>query len=306
MFCPRCGKESDGICIDCLLKEKPIFMKKIELKICKCGRFYYGGRWNPWVEIDKIIRENLVCPDRIGVENLSIRKRLLGDRIHLNLRVEGKFEGKGFVTEICDEIKINRTACPICSRQQYYEAILQFRTNYNPLDEIDGEFISKIEKLQNGFDIYIKSSQYARKIRKRFEKMGFITRESEKLIGKKDGRNVYRLSISIKESEIKKGDIIMHKGNLFRVIGIGRRFVIENIVTGKRSSIDRSNLRTVRVIAKNEDLMDGIITNITPREIQILEESSNRTYEIERTERFDRKLGSKVKMVVVKGRAYIL
>ena len=184
MVCPVCGREGDGLCIDCILKEKPIAIREIELPVCNCGRYFYRGKWSPDIEdfIDKFVRNNLMVPDGIRIDSIDIDKKFLRNRIRVMVRIHGNYGDERFETEIRGEIGIKRVVCPKCSRlrSMYYEAVLQFRAAENPISGIDNEFISNIKRVSNGFDIYVTSTQYARHIGRRFENGPFSILKREK------------------------------------------------------------------------------------------------------------------------------
>lgn len=308
MVCPVCGREEEGLCIDCLLKEKPMTLREIELPVCDCGRYFYRGRWSPNIEdfIDKFVRNNLMFPDGIRIDSIDIDKKFLRNKIRIMVRIYGNYNNGEFETEIRGEIGIKRVVCTKCSRlgSRYYEAVLQFRVAENPINEIDNEFVSNIRRVSNGFDIYITSTQYARHVGRRFEMNGFVVKESSKLVGRKDGKDVYRVTISIKEPDIRIGDIVEYKGNILKVIGTGKRIMVKNIKTSKKSSINRKYGNNLKIISRKEDVRKGIITATKPDEIQVLDIEDNRVYDIPKTE--DVELGGGVDIVIIRNRVYIV
>ena len=56
-----------------------------------------------------------------------------------------------------------------------------------------------MEKLKKGLNLYVSSIESARKISKEIiKRLGGVLKESKKLVGKKEGRNVYRVSFSVR------------------------------------------------------------------------------------------------------------
>ena len=88
MFCPSCGKEGKGLCIDCFLKKNPLRMKDIELQVCGCGNTYFQGSWDHTLEdvVDKLIEKNLIIPDSVNLIDYSFESSVSNKIIDLNGR----------------------------------------------------------------------------------------------------------------------------------------------------------------------------------------------------------------------------
>jgi len=68
---------------------------------------------------------------------------------------------------------------------------------YSSIGEKD--FISKERKLKGGLDVYVSSMECGRRISRQIvKKLGGSFSESRKLYGRKDGRNIYRVSFSVR------------------------------------------------------------------------------------------------------------
>jgi len=286
MFCPKCGKETKekGLCIDCFLKRYPIEIKEITLPMCKCGRYLYHGNWNLNIEgsLKRIVRENLVLPSETKMSDLEIKSKFEGNKIILEIHISGRYKNEKFKEEILAEIKIQSKTCPTCSRifGGYYEAVLQFRTDFDPRKMIDPEFISKMERVQGGFDLYLTSSNYAKKISKDFNKKGFLVKESTKLVGIKKGKALHRLFISIKSPKFRVGDFLEYRDKILQILELGKSVRCKDIKKRKMLMMPLPKLQRARLIAKSRDVRKAMVSSIAPNEIQLLDLKSYKTFEL--------------------------
>ncbi len=223
-FCAVCGKVTDklveNLCEECFSKERIIFeIPEIRIKYCKdCGKIFRRGKWifydyDPEVSINNAIKDEIMdkIKFKVPIDTYTFSYTTDKDKIKLVLNVY--IEDKEIRYEKDLDLKLEVTLCKDCirKRSKYYEAILQIRGKYDrsiidfierKLEEMriyDGKaFITKIEELKEGVDLYIGSKDAGRKIARIMKKMGAKISESKKLYGRKDGREVYRYSICIR------------------------------------------------------------------------------------------------------------
>jgi nonsense-mediated mRNA decay protein 3 len=135
-----------------------------------------------------------------------------------------KAEIKGVEIEERGEVEVilKQETCERCSRIAggYYEGIVQIRAeNRIPTEEElvmaekiayssvgEADFVSKERKLKEGVDVYVSSMECGRRISRQIvKKLGGVFSESRKLYGRKDGRNIYRVSFSVRLPELEEG-----------------------------------------------------------------------------------------------------
>jgi len=138
------------------------------------------------------------------------------------------------------------------AHNQYYEGILQLR---NPNKEVityiknccnkEGVGITKIIKQKTGFDYYITSRKFLKKIGKNLQQQfkGQL-KMSPKLFSRNrlTSKNIYRLNVLFKLFPLKKGDSINYKGENLKIIKIGNKILAQNTKTGKKDWIDYDSL----------------------------------------------------------------
>ena len=298
------------MCIDCFLEENPVKLRDIKISLCACGNYLYRGHWSKKItdSIERIVEKNLILPSEIRLKGTRILPKFRCNRIDLEIWISGLYGGREFRKKIDANIEIERRECPECSKLSsgYYEAIVQFRTKKSVADlNLNPRFISKIKKVRGGFDLYVVSSGYARQLRRRFDDLGFRIRESSKLVGKKNGKNVYRISISIEEPDFEEGDFLRYGGEIIQILRRGKSSLCRNIVNKKRKTITISNLRGYTPIAKRSDLREGVVTMVSPEGVQVLDLKDNKTYEV-KNETLDLEPGQEVDILKIGKEIYIL
>lgn len=225
-FCPKCGKNTEelieSICKECYLKSKKLLEinTPLRLEICNCGRINEKNRW--------ILKESL--KESISEHILKNIKADSGTKIKIdceNRLIEGKTiipvtitASKGPVkTEVKTSVTIITMICPDCSRLSggYFETTMQLRGKINKIEEVkqyvakriedlkkatDLSFICGIDKVNGGYDLKIGSAKVARKIAREVKnKYDMDTKESFKQWGVKNGKDIYRATIAVKEKD---------------------------------------------------------------------------------------------------------
>lgn len=225
LFCPSCGRRTsdliEGLCRDCFaarIEIANVVPSRILLKYCRvCDSFFRGGE-RVSVEraaedfVTREIMKRLQCEDfRVQVRDI---KEMRGS-ISVVMRVSVVVSGVEKEEEFPLEISLRREVCEVCSRfvGGYYEAIIQLRAEgREPTeDEIriareiafsslrEKDFISKEKHVRRGVDFYVSSSACARRISREIVRyLGGSVSESPKLYGRVEGRNVYRVSFSVR------------------------------------------------------------------------------------------------------------
>ncbi|MBN2013704.1 MAG: hypothetical protein JW778_00845 [Candidatus Altiarchaeota archaeon] len=308
-FCPKCGRKGRGLCVECFLEEHPIGLKPVRLSLCGCGNFMYGKSWlkNVRESIHGIVERNLELSEGINIKDLKVNPEFKEDRIDLMIQVKGEYNGETFTEVFPSRVRVSKAVCPECNklRSGYYEAILQLRTKKKPEIEVDSNFVSNVEKVRGGFDLYLTSLQYARQLKKIFRERGFSVNESSKLYGMKDGKNVYRVSIAVKEPHFSGGDFIEYGGDILKVVRMGKKILCRDVGTRKDRVINVDKAAQSRVVAHKSDLRDGIVTMVSPSEVQVLDLESNETHEL-RNEGLNLEPGQEINILKVGKKVYIL
>jgi len=222
-FCPSCGKTTEdlfeGLCSECFLKNTELVRgkKRIELGICyDCHRARFNKFWREFPGMGAIIQD-------VITRNIKPRHGVILRTHYSEFVIKGKTEvpvkidatlsigGKDLSKKYDAEIVIFPEICPECSRLRggYYEAIMQLRGEHkdemrkyaethihNYAKDEPNAFITKVEELKEGTDLYIGSQKAGRMLsvamRKAYNVQCTITK---KIHGMRQGKEISRWTI---------------------------------------------------------------------------------------------------------------
>lgn len=187
--------------MECFLEDNPLQLGEVKVYSCSCGRLKYRDRLNVSLEdISNSVGKSIKVPYELKLTKIDVNPKLEEDKLVINVMVEGAYQGSRFKKNLSKKIKPEGFTCPTCSRKSsgYFEAVLQFRCKM-PEVKIDESQIAKVEKVRGGLDYYILSNNYARSIASQLKRKGYSVKDSNQIYSRRDGREVYRVSYSIKE-----------------------------------------------------------------------------------------------------------
>ena len=235
-FCPKCGKKETKnnplvpeICQECFSKNDPLLKNYKEQKIIicpSCDSFMDKNKWLPKLSnnkelnvkeiIKQILPEKLkfsssvkITSTTIGFDDSRFKKSGV---IQVFVALKGKINDIESKDEYTLPVRIEKSLCNDCkkSNSSYYEAIIQVR----PKDDVLLDFIetdikensrisvSKFEESKHGYDLYITSKSYLKNILPKVKsKFNIESKISKTLFGKKEGKDVYRITLLIRLKE---------------------------------------------------------------------------------------------------------
>ena len=232
-FCSKCGKKTDelfdSLCKECFIEGvRLIEAENLEISVCKSCGGYFKGHDRTSIEdaVDGFIRRRIRRKFGSDVEVEGVEEEIKEEkgkkRAEVFLAVKAVVRGVEIEERGELEVILKTETCERCSKIAggYHEAIVQIRAKdrvpteeelaiatkiaYSCLRESD--FISKEEALKKGLDIFVSSIKSGRKISKEIvKKLGGSVSESRKLYGRRDGRDVYRVSFSVRLPGFKEG-----------------------------------------------------------------------------------------------------
>ena len=287
-FCPRCGKRADelfdSLCKECFLKQTSLNVPvSVSVGVCgSCGG-YFKGKERTTVEeavadsVRRAVRKRFgcVCVVDVSEGEAAVGAGAAGTR-EAGTRAAGagavafvsvKAELRGVEVEESREVEVifKNETCERCSRIAggYYAGIVQIRAEervptdeelataeeiaYSALGEAD--FVSKETVLKEGLDFYVSSAESGRRISKQVVKrLGGGFSESRRLYGRRDGKNIYRVSFSVRLPGFKEAEVVkigerefsiekVRKGKGLECVGVG---------TGERVFVRKSETKTVK------------------------------------------------------------
>jgi nonsense-mediated mRNA decay protein 3 len=283
-FCPKCGKpsETDGLCNQCRIGSTPWFTcdNRVKSTNCpSCGAIKVVNTWTdstdersalgPEVAKSAVHFHKDVKKPSIDV---SIRDLTL-NRSRATLVLGGVLYNKQ-VKGICTvEILWHKEQCDRCNRisGSYYEGVVQVRaegrtpstfeiqTAASVAQQIEdtlqagGErlsFISDINEIHDGIDIIIGSQHIGLLISQGIiAQLGGRYTTHPKLVGEKNGRQLFRVTYSVRLPRFQKNDVFRIRNRYFEVLRVESHHI-------QAIDLKDGNTKSVR-----EDDVDKIIGN---------------------------------------------
>jgi 60S ribosomal export protein NMD3 len=237
-FCVVCGRTdrplTDGVCAVCYTERHPLVMglPHPTVTLCPtCGARLKGSHWERRGASSLLTAEDLmplveVHPE-VGVRTVDWQE---SGRDPLMREIRGvfhlRFRGTESSVEVPMNVHVMHRTCPECSRRSghYYTARIQLRGPEGRrsgsaallrqrlgewfdavLVEARGDWkeaLSWKEALPEGWDYYLTDTLAARALaRMAKERLGGELKESASLYGRKDGREVYRVTLRLRVPE---------------------------------------------------------------------------------------------------------
>ncbi len=306
MKCILCGENEAfklGLCKSCLSDKIHLKSDNMDLTVCpKCGAVRINKKWhydNAEKYIIKSATSHVIMDkdDKIsGVTSYNIGE----NQISMNLVVEDRNLGD-VEKEISINLKTYKESCPVCNKVtgSYYESVIQLRTftteygkiledakdtivkfmkNLNKYDP--NSFISHIDTLKEGLDIYLGKKEDAVKIDKLMELDYFCTMKITKsLAGRKDSKDLFRYTHLVRILDLEKGSVIYNK-SYYMVKNIKPNTIeLLDIHGGGNATISSKEFfrGTYRIVMKEPEATKFIVLSSTDGESQLM---NSGTFEI--------------------------
>lgn len=331
-ICPACGEPSaEGLCDKCALERIKLLSCPgvVEVTVCSvCGAKQVRGRW----QITESSAEQLALEEvhaRVAVHQdlmdpeLDVSLAPKGATRYLaEVRVRGEFRSIQAEASCLIPVRVKLVACDRCSRMagKYFESTIQIRGSARPptqweLDECSEmaismadagyrrgdqlSFIQDIEEVKGGIDIILGSTQLSRQVaRAIFERFGGALQESSKLVGRKDGNDLYRTTLLVRFSRLKKGDLIKHRGVIFEVTRFeGKRIQIESIEGEKKTTLTEEDVEGTEVLANRSDAKKAVIISKDEKVVEIMDPETYRVVFAPRPRNFNLSPGEEADVV---------
>jgi nonsense-mediated mRNA decay protein 3 len=229
-------------------------------------------------------------------------------KVHVMVHVSTK--GLEFEVPRETRIRLKNGVCQDCSRQRgsYYEAIVQLRArkrhpNAVEVDEAQAlaenivesssSFITKVEEVKGGIDMYMGKTSDGRALASLLSnKFGGRMGETKKQAGRKDGIEIFRTTFLVRLPQFGRGDLVIFEEKLWEVRSFTKSKVnIEEVSTGRRSSMQMKDIEKLPVLKKKDYLMKAVVVSEQEDELQVMDPENYKTVDLKRPPGF--KEGSK-------------
>jgi nonsense-mediated mRNA decay protein 3 len=314
MICVECGKEGklyQGVCSDCFLR-KNIFItipKNLDVEVCvHCGSWRKKKNWVAVEDEDiikEVILENLESDSNVSDFDLHINPSFEDEKnINVNVTTHAIVFGLKAEEGHSTKVRIKKTVCIECSKQQggYWEAKVQLRSGKRSLDEgeldlaleiVDIEaatrekkhreaFISKVEKVHGGLDFYFGSNSMGKNIARRLaSEFGGNIKESRKLVGRKDGKDIYRMTYAVRASDFRVGDFIELDKKVMKVLTISsNKACLRSLDSWEDVHLKPEDISSAKLLGGDEILKDMIVVSRSESEVQVLDPDTLKTVDV--------------------------
>lgn len=235
-FCVVCGATEralvDGVCAECAALRTPLveIPKRVDVVICPtCGARRVGQVWersgaSPLLTAEDLAPFLKIHPE-VGVRHVDWEETSVTPTVREYVaHVRAVFRHVERMLDLPFSVRIEHRTCPECSRRsgRYFTAILQLRgpEAARPAEkppalrarlDVEWEKLWKEarpdwrralqwrEELPEGWDCYFSETLAARAVaRLAKQRYGASLKESASLFGRKDGRDVYRVTFCLR------------------------------------------------------------------------------------------------------------
>ena len=226
---------------------------------------------------------------------------------------------------------VRRATCERCSRMagNYYQATVQVRGSAGaPGSEeladsqkiaeavtetcfLRGDrlsFIQETKDVKGGIDLVVGSTAQGRSIAKAIqERFGGSVQESYKLVGMRDGKNVYRTSILVRLPRLKAGDLIRARGTFLEVRGFeGKRTACASLRDGAAVYLSEDDAEDALVIGNRSTAERAVVVAGDQDVLEVLDPESYRTVSASRPRILEAKPGDEVEFLRFRGDLILL
>ena len=312
-FCPKCGKptEQPGLCTQCRIGSEPWFSCDNRVTHTECPSCGAMKQANTWTDTERTRAE--IAPDlartavhfheqakkptiEVVVEDLTVNR----SRAYLKIRA---LLYKKPVEDSCTvEIVWHKEQCDRCNRisGSYYEGIVQVRAEGRPTSSYEtqvassiaqeaedslqagGErlsFISDMTPNKDGLDITIGTQHIGQLISQRIvAQLGGRYTTHPKLVGEKNGRQLFRITYSVRLPRFQKYDVVKVKGRYLQVDRVESRYVrAMDLNDGSPKSIRDEDVE--RIIGNARSPESALVAYADKKTIGVMDPLSQQTKE---------------------------
>lgn len=138
----------------------------------------------------------------------------------------------------------------------YFEAVLQLRdVSQEVLDWVEDEMfstkvvVSKVSEVKNGFDFYLADNNQAKALGKKLQqKFGGEFQVTSSLHTKKDGKDVYRITILFREAPFRKGDIVDYHDDRYEIKSMSKAIYMQDLKSGKKIHVKYDEMSRIKKV----------------------------------------------------------
>jgi nonsense-mediated mRNA decay protein 3 len=118
--------------------------------------------------------------------------------------------------------------------------------------------------------------------------------ESPKLVGMKDGKNLYRITFAVRLPEFRPGDVIRFRGRVIQIRSSGKKVNGISLEDGSRYISTPEDLKGAEKIANIADAALTVLVSIEEHAILVLDPETYETVAIKKPVSFNANAGSEI------------
>lgn len=314
MFCVECGTEGKlyrSVCAECFLKKHTFttIPRTLDVEVCAhCGSRKKGKGWGNDEDkntLEEVISENVKTESDVSDFDIHITPNYEDENnVNVELIIHAKVQDLKAEEKHKTKIRFKKSVCDECSKQQggYWEAKVQLRGAKRGLSQEDREkafeivdrivserekkdkdaFITKIEEIHSGLDFYLGSKSLGKVISKNLaSEFGGNVKESGELMGKKDGKDMYRMTYAVRLIEFRAGEFLQMDKQIFQVRKISSDgILLRALESGSDFWFSTADIEKAKSIGGPELIKDMVVVSRGKNEIQVLDPDNLKTIDV--------------------------
>lgn len=321
VLCVECGKTVPavirGSCPDCFTAKTPLIEvpQVLDVELCShCDARHVGSHWIDPAQDDPLediraqaARAAVRVHEKVDNPLVTIAEKPQDDKHFLTIvRLEGDVEGTPVDATVEMTVRMRRSVCDRCSRMfgGYYAATIQLRASDRDVSKVEIErahkiigteldrlratgnreaFLTKSGAVPGGFDYYMGDIEGTRAIsRTLIAKMGASLQETAKLVGRKEGMDVYRVTFLVRVRLFAPGDFaVLHAPRADVPVQVSTfergKAIVFRLTDHMRDRVDEENLTR---IGGSEELSRCVVVSRSATQIQVMDPVTFRVSDI--------------------------
>ncbi len=327
-FCPKCGKPTDreGLCNQCRIGDTPWFECDRRAKSTQCPSCGAIKQVNTWTDNERdraeLARELAATavhfhPDvRKPSMVISVEDNTL-NRSTATIMLKGLLYNTPVEGTCSVELIWHKEQCDRCNRisGSYYEGIVQVRADGRPPGTFElqmsagiaqqvedslqagGErlsFISDMNETREGLDITVGSQHIGSLISQGIiAQLGGRVTTHPKLVGEKNGRQLYRITYSVRLPRFQKQDVVLSRGRYVEVVRVeSNHLKVLDLTEGTPRTVREEDVD--RLIGNMRNAVSALVAFTDSHTMGILDPDTCQTKEYRKLKWLDVKAGQHV------------
>jgi nonsense-mediated mRNA decay protein 3 len=327
-FCPKCGKptEYEGVCNQCRIGNTPWFECDRRVKSTHCPSCGAIKQVNTWTDTNRERSE--LAPELAktavhfhpDIRKPSIDVKVVDNTLNRSTAIIA-LKGLFYTTPVegtCSvELIWHKEQCDRCNRisGSYYEGIVQVRADGRPPSTFElqmsagiaqqvedslqagGErlsFISDMNETREGLDITVGSQHIGTLISQGIiAQLGGRFTTHPKLVGEKNGRQLYRITYSVRLPRFQKQDVVLSHGRYVEVVRVeSNHLKVLDLTEGIQRSVREDDVE--RLIGNLRNTESALVAYADGHIMGLLDPETCQTKEFRKLKWLDVKAGQHV------------